>query len=422
MRKRIAALFDKCRVLPLGKISVAVEGASAEERKRVGVLLRACGDFEKADFVSGGIVSKRLGGAVTTRVDSDVSIRKRFEAVVAESSVAGRLLAKLKFDEALIFCSGDVPDDLITLSFNAFAELNLKCCDRHVEAHLSNLFSQGRWEDAVGAFARQKAASPKTVDVFLVSLQSLQWTWALALKVASRSTLTSRSASAAALIALNSDWMLALRILSLGPSLSPRDGYEVQKALSNVKCSWTACLQVLEHLVDCRPKNAILAAGQLARRGQWRFGIGLLSPFVPLCAEAIGYVVLQAQFSERTVVLELLSFAKDFTCDDGHLFIHSLTVLFASLDARICAIRACRHKLETLVRYIAAHASCCGTESFEEYRLRIRHGNFCTLSEPSQLLGVAAAKAELRDDEEVILCSAVARFLDPLQFWKSFSV
>jgi hypothetical protein len=417
MRHRVVALFDRCRLTPFSKLPKLTDEMTFEESEKVAALLIACGDSSRASLLRKRRVDVPCILDSTKAANKRHSLEKLLEDVKKQTSVKGMLHCKKTFDEALL--TSPAPSyDIVEKAYQHFELQRLRCSNRHREKLVDLLIPRGQWERAVQIVSACRCPSTKEVE-FVLGCDGVEWSSALAF--AMDNVQTSKSSSLAAAIASRKGgWELSLRIVGRGPPLSPRDGFDVQQALLAANCSWEACLRIMRKLTSCGRKNTLMFASHLVRHCKIDDALAFLQICAPLPSDWIGFMVKQAELSSNELALFVLERLRSH-CTTDEVALTALSVLLGDHSSATKALASNLSDKSVIVRWLSAHASCDGTESFEVYRSAHREGKYCKNPAVASKFGEVARELVISNEEEQQLCAAATKFLNPLAFWKSFS-
>jgi hypothetical protein len=406
----IISLFERCRAMPLRSFPGSMAFGSSEEKNSVAKLLAAAGDEDRA---------KKLmcdGSMKSTKLEVSPLKAPIHDRIRSSHEVAG---TKVCFDDELMFSRQSIDPFVVEERFNLFEKRGIKASNRHLQLLVRNLLMDCRWIDALNLVARASFPSPKLVESFLTGVVDTEGAWIPALRFATRNVLTSRSGALAATIALKHNWELAMKILRRSPRLCPKDGLYFQNSLLRTEASWTACLEALQCIAAPTIGNLVSTSAALARRGEWRAATRLLAQIERLPDESLGFVVLQAQQVNKMFARDVFFRIMKLNIVHSEPMAAALSVVLGSDEEKSVAIASCS-ELAPFVRAFSSHMTCCGRETFQDYRIKLQSGEFCSLPEAATVLGKAAAGARLPDSKEFELCSLAAAHLNCVHFLKSF--
>ncbi|CUG88227.1 Hypothetical protein, putative [Bodo saltans] len=413
MRRRVAMLFERCRREPVSNIAKLSRDMTLDEQEKVVALLNTCGDEVKASILT---QQRERTAQKHLVVAKRPSLDQLLEIVLNQPSVKDMLERKKAFDEEILI--GNAKPDLIERAFYAFKAQRLKCSNKHRERFVEILDSRGEWTTALDVIAATPNPSGKEVELVL---KCLQGQWQVALDFAVRNILTSKGVSLAARAASTAGWEFSLRVLKFGAPLSPRDGFDVQQSLLLSGCSWEACLCMIGRMTSLGRNNMLLAVSHLVRHFRFEHAISLVQLLSPISSEWTGFLVKQAEQSGKKQALLFLEQLANYSVVDD-VSVVALYLLLADHAAAARALSSNIHNSDEVIAFVCAHARCDGSETLQEYRAALRSRRPCGDPKLAAKIGEVARMIDLTNIDEQHLCASATELLDPLSFWKAFSL
>lgn len=414
MRREISALLHRCQQTPLKNVAKLSDEMTKDDREKIVVLLKACGDYSRAEKL--GLCEKEPAQVRSGVRNERRSLEALIDQIENARSIKSKLLLKRSFDEELLNFRA-VEFGLIERAFSTFQSLGLTCSNKHREKLVVGLFPN-RWEEAMQIVGQSACLSPREVELAVAYLGSSSWETALSL--ARSNVLTSKSASIVCLLCASRNWEAALHVLQHSPAMTPKDGFVVQESLLRTSCNWESCFTVLGKLTNCNQNNALMAATHLVRRNRLPDALKLLNPFAPIPPVWVGFLVKNAEQWSREFARKCLSECAPLCSSERNGVVEcALQIILGDLQSGSLALMSRVCEISSLVRWIAAHASCDGSESFEDYCSSVRFGKRCLDHNVARHFGEVAASIPLDDESQ--LCLVAVQYFEPLPFWKGFS-